>query len=459
MSKKIVLFENRIDCCGCGACSDICPKNAIKMVDGIGGYRYPQIDCSLCISCGTCLKVCPIKKRKTHDIEQKNKPHIKIVNYGMFNNFGAVIAASCLEKAVRDIVPENYIVQTVNYDSHSEYTNSFREFKKKVKNRIDFLNIIFEKLKLKKEVKTEECTIKHDNENIRYRRYEKFRNNYINLTVKMNNGILDSLEDNDVALICGSDTIWFPNRVFLRSYKGFYLDFGSENTRRISYAPSLDKKMKRGLNKESLIYKRRLKNLDFISVRDKSNLEFVQSLTEKTVQNCVDPVLLFNAEYFKKMSDFSEETAPEEEYIYAYILMHNDSAFEYVKKLAKEKNLKIYYFADYYTDFGENSVNCYSDGPAEFLQKIKNAKYVVTTSFHCIVFSLLFKKQFLAFDRGHDSVKIPDILEMFGVTDRLISGKDISDIDTPIDFEKAGNLIEKYRKSSLEFLKNSLSEI
>lgn len=47
-------------CTACAACMNICPKNAICMVEkGPLGYDYPQIDPSLCIDCGLCQKICP----------------------------------------------------------------------------------------------------------------------------------------------------------------------------------------------------------------------------------------------------------------------------------------------------------------------------------------------------------------------------------------------------------------
>ena len=46
------------DCCGCGACVNICPKNAISMQKDEYGYDYPRIDQSKCIECKLCTKVC-----------------------------------------------------------------------------------------------------------------------------------------------------------------------------------------------------------------------------------------------------------------------------------------------------------------------------------------------------------------------------------------------------------------
>lgn len=55
------------DCTGCGACSNICPANAIKMVEDECGFKYPQIDNKKCINCGMCKKTCPISNVKVND--------------------------------------------------------------------------------------------------------------------------------------------------------------------------------------------------------------------------------------------------------------------------------------------------------------------------------------------------------------------------------------------------------
>lgn len=54
----IVLFDRKADCCGCAACMNICPKNAIEMEPDSDGFVFPQIDRDLCIECGLCKRVC-----------------------------------------------------------------------------------------------------------------------------------------------------------------------------------------------------------------------------------------------------------------------------------------------------------------------------------------------------------------------------------------------------------------
>ena len=57
-----VLYEAKSECCGCTACSAVCPKNAIIMEEDAEGFLYPTVDASLCIRCYQCTKVCSFKQ-------------------------------------------------------------------------------------------------------------------------------------------------------------------------------------------------------------------------------------------------------------------------------------------------------------------------------------------------------------------------------------------------------------
>lgn len=59
---KVILFDSKINCCGCGACMNVCPKKAISMHEDDYGFLYPVINETKCVGCQLCLKSCSYKK-------------------------------------------------------------------------------------------------------------------------------------------------------------------------------------------------------------------------------------------------------------------------------------------------------------------------------------------------------------------------------------------------------------
>lgn len=64
--------DNKFDCCGCGACADICPVSAIKLKNDNVGNKYPIINEDICINCGACARVCGFHKVIPTDTNQIN---------------------------------------------------------------------------------------------------------------------------------------------------------------------------------------------------------------------------------------------------------------------------------------------------------------------------------------------------------------------------------------------------
>ena len=90
----MVLFEEKKDCCGCGACANICPKSAISMKEDEHGFVYPYIDKDKCIECGACIKVCDLKqpvhnkefeKKCCFAVRKDNEELLKSTSGGLFS--------------------------------------------------------------------------------------------------------------------------------------------------------------------------------------------------------------------------------------------------------------------------------------------------------------------------------------------------------------------------------------
>jgi exopolysaccharide biosynthesis predicted pyruvyltransferase EpsI len=96
-------------------------------------------------------------------------------------------------------------------------------------------------------------------------------------------------------------------------------------------------------------------------------------------------------------------------------------------------------------------------GPLEYIGFFKNADFVVTNSFHGLVFSVLMEKQFLIFSHSNKNVRIENLVEKLNLKQNLIEYGRIPDeeeILKEIDWECVEKLLEKERAHSTIFIIN-----
>ena len=449
---KVVLFESDMECCGCSACECICPKHAISMKENNEGFLYPIIDNKVCIECKMCQRVCPVRNFDNEKLKviTNGKTQIGIISLSYTDNFGAKIVTYSLKKKIEEIIPDCN-VNVIQFLPNLEQDGFLEHVKKRIKEQglvKPALHFLLHKTNMKKHSK--EFTIRQEN-------YKDFDEKYLPIALNTPK-VLDfkTYVSQLDSIVFGSDIVFRPE--FAELYPEVFF-LGCLNchsgVRKISYAASIGTDSSDTLTPLEASYKDGIKNFDFISVREKKSQEFLQGLTDKNVKLCCDPVMLCDASYFGFETNLKQ---PPKKYIYLYILDRNKKALAYAKKLAKQKNLDIYYFAEQDLD-GKNIYNVFTDGPAEFVQRIKNAEYVITNSFHSIVFSILFKKPFVAFMRTRQSLKITNILEMFGMQDRGVVGNEKCDIDKPIDWNEVHSKLARINQSSTEYLKNALKDL
>ncbi len=155
MNKEIpVLYRKEDNCCACGACVNICPKNAISMKEDKYGFLFPVINSNLCINCKQCKKVCAYqnvtetnKPLKTWVAVSKDKEKLKksasggvfytLANAVIRENGCAVGAAFDEDFELSHIIADDE--RTLEKLQGSKYTQSntgfvFREIKKQLNN-------------------------------------------------------------------------------------------------------------------------------------------------------------------------------------------------------------------------------------------------------------------------------------------------------------------------------------
>lgn len=115
--------ENRSDCCGCAACRNICPKQAIEMRQDEEGFLYPFVDKHKCVSCGLCRGVCPI-------LNISGKRNEILSAYGGYWNDKERIkrcASGGIATALSEyIIKQHGIVYGVAYSDDLEYSHYSR---------------------------------------------------------------------------------------------------------------------------------------------------------------------------------------------------------------------------------------------------------------------------------------------------------------------------------------------
>jgi len=212
------------------------------------------------------------------------------------------------------------------------------------------------------------------------------------------------------ALICGSDQIW--SIINNGCDFNYLLDFAPDNTFKISYASSF------GLDTIPDCYAPKysscLKRFNSISVRERSGAHLVKDMIGHSPSVVVDPVLLHDKEHWRKVLQDSKANTP-----CSYDLWYtNNSKINcyLLPGLTTLPNSKIVNLSR--PDFLINPLRSQfagGSGPYEFLHYIMNANHVFTTSYHCVLFCLLFNKQFSVFLTGIPGrdLRITDILTRY----------------------------------------------
>ena len=369
---------------------------------------------------------------------------IGIITFQRAYNFGAVWQAYALLSTLKSI---GHKVEIIDYwpkyrDGHYSLSNS-----KKTRNANKTFSVSNFKIVI-------ENMLTFPDRWITNFKFSRFIKDSLEIRNSSYHSGSDTPDKYDV-IICGSDQIWRYN---FRNHRGFdevYFAKYPLNTKviKVSYGASMgDKDIDENAKKELSAI---LKNFDFISVREDSLLELIRPLTTKLPIKVLDPVFLIAEPEWRKMI---KRNTNKKKYLLFYQLLQNTEAATLAKKIAKERQLEIIQIKGIVgkaNPFESGNFN-FSSGPVDFISLIAHADYVVSTSYHGVVFSILFRKPFSALGFHHNSYRIKSLLKSLGIEHCLIENNSHNH-PVDINYTSVNIPLEEMIKDSLCFLRHSIN--
>ena len=367
--------------------------------------------------------------------------NIGIVNYHYSNhNYGAVLQAAALHCYVNKEL--GYQSEHINYMPKRVKVKWHAKLKSLVKAILMDLG-----LKDKK--------ITHDsftNPEI----FQEFRDKWLPTSAKTFHSLGELKQSNlDYShVIVGSDQVWRP------SYTGnsslvYFLAFLNAGVKKISYAASFGNDFWE-LNEEGTAkIATEIKSFDAISVREKSGVDICKNTFEVSAEHVLDPTLLVGRGLF---DDIIDEKPVDDVSDIVYYKLDIDSDFEvFINNAAATLN------------FTKKNIYYSSKGRAHYyrpvdswLRNIKESKLVITDSFHCVCFAILFEVPFVYYPNDNRGLtRLESLLSLLDLTHHIYRG-DVDPVELTqrlmnIDYEVVNRKLANLRASSAKFLADALA--
>lgn len=334
---------------------------------------------------------------------------IKIITFHSELNYGAVLQAYALQKAIRNEGGEPYFSDV-----------SLRNFKQPAHRSL-------------KEIVIQAYA--HVINRPKERQFIQFRKNEFKTSK-------DDKENCDL-IICGSDQIWNPE--ITNGLQPYFFGVGQRYKKKVSYAASCGDTST--ISNDMDLLREYLSDFSLISVREEKTRLYLnqQGIECKTV---VDPTLLICQDEWLRLVHKSKSQKPMSKYIFVYDLEGTQTFSDTVNAITTDTNVPVVtlrHRAHYYNEI----MRFPKASPYDFLFLIYNAEYVVSNSFHALIFSYIFQKKAYIVPHTHYAERMVSFLDNFNVK--------LNEINTYIDFSKVDmTYVNKLISDSIRFLKDSM---
>lgn len=212
--------------------------------------------------------------------------------------------------------------------------------------------------------------------------------------------------------LSGSDQVWNPD-ITKDKWSYYFLNFGKEETKRVSYASSF------GVNRWNWEDKRHtaadlLKRFKCINVRELTGAKLLENEFNLSSSVVLDPTLLHN-----NYDELTGNIEGDNRSVVYYPLIPNQDLEEFSKKIALQQGLNYINTNEREMLFGR--VTWRRTSIYQWIKNIAGAHIVITPSFHGLAFSLIYKRQFVIVQphkASNRSSRITDLLSSLGLEDR-----------------------------------------
>lgn len=374
---------------------------------------------------------------------------IAIVNRTNLKNFGSVLQVYALCKSVNKLGYDSIVVW--------QNGNLSRNFDiRPIKIIQTFIKIIIHPHLLLALIKTfnEVKSIKIDEEKVK--KFDDFVDKNINQVLYSPQDLIKiSRTDTFFKFICGSDQIWCSTTLCPDPL--MYLRFAPQN-KRIAYAPSLGRDYIPNYNRR--ILKKYITEIPNVSIREDDGQRLIYELTGLSVPIVADPTLLIPSE---EWSNLEKEINVPLKFILCYFLDNpSEDVKNSIEATASKDNFDIVILGSLENLSSElNRIHRPSAGPGEFLYLVKNASMVITDSYHGMLFSIIYKKQFWAIERAYkqynQSSRQRTVLSRLNLESRYLTSSFNFNADR-IDYSAVQKKIDIFVNESLNYLKKAVED-
>lgn len=300
--------------------------------------------------------------------------------------------------------------------------------------------------------------------NLESKNFREYVKKFLNLMPKIEkDSNLEFLNREFDIFIVGSDQVW-RSRYLSGKTLHYFFDFVESDKKKIAYAASFGVDVWEGDKQLTEKVSPLIKRFNYISVREESGIDICKNTFGINNAVCVlDPTLMIDKkEYQSILDDWKDKSHLKKKYIAHMLLDDTKQLKEGSKKIANYLDAKINYIKGRTINIFGKSLTLYNK-VSQWLTYLKDAELVITDSFHCTVFSIIFHKKFVVVANPERGIaRLETLLGKLGLQDRFFTNIDdvlkSGILDKEIDYEEVDKKLEVHRKYSMEFLRKALED-